>query len=279
MHPSCLLLLLCAACDASRATGGRAFTQWRVRGRSAPLPAACKLRGGGGGGATMPQVVEIEGAGAEPTADEDDGVFFEEFAFRGKELRIKQNTIKGHAHVLWDAARVLAGYLDVCPISWEGKKVLDLGSGVGLTGLCVASAGAIVTMTELPGHTRTLQANCELNMAATPGRWTVRDAVWGVVGEVTAWGQVTDLGYEWDYILGADLIYSDDSTPHLIQTLLHSCRGKTEFIMSFELRRKKDLEFLQGLAQLGFVFRKLAPAELHPHWQAEEIGVFVMHRK
>jgi|NorSeaMetagenome_1021524.scaffolds.fasta_scaffold135946_1 protein N-lysine methyltransferase METTL21A len=172
-----------------------------------------------------------------------------------------------------------AGYLDVCPISWEGKKVLDLGSGCGLTGLCVASAGAIVTMTELPGCTSTLCENCELSLAATPDRWTVKDAVWGVVGDVTAWGQVTDLGYEWDYILGADLIYSDDSTPHLMQTLLHSCRGKTEFIMSFELRRKEDLNFLKGLAEHGFGFRKLPASELHARWQAEEIGVFVIRRK
>jgi len=31
--------------------------------------------------------------------------------------------------------------------------------------------------------------------------------------------------YRWDYIIGSDLIYSDDSTPHLMQTLRHSCVG------------------------------------------------------
>lgn len=206
-------------------------------------------------------------------------VFYEEFSFRGKAIRIKQDTLAGHAHVLWDASRVLAGYLDVCPIEWKDKRVLDLGSGCGLTGLCVAADGACVTLTELPGQTSTLQQNCELNLAASPERWAVKDAVWGVVGQQTAWGPVTDLGKEWDYILGADLIYSDDSTPHLLQTLLHSCTGSTEFIMSFELRRKKDLDFLRDLASHGFSFRKLPASELHDTWQAEEIGVFVICRK
>lgn len=227
----------------------------------------------------MPKVVELGEDGKEPAPDLDGGVFFENFSFRGKEVRIKQDTVAGHAHVLWDAARVLAGYLDVSPITWEGKKVLDLGSGCGLTGLCVATSGATVTMTELPGHTRTLQENCELNLCATPDRWAVKDAIWGVVGDVTAWGPVTDLGQEWDYIIGSDLIYSDDSTPHLMQTLRHSCRGKTEFIMSFELRRKQDLQFLTDLDGHGFSFRKVLASELHTTWQAEEIGVFVIKCK
>ena len=234
------------------------------------LLATLRLRGG------MPSVSEVvEGGGAQAPPDT---VFFENFSFRGKELRIQQDTLAGHAHVLWDASRVLAGYLEVCPVQWQGKRVLDLGSGCGLTGLCVAADGARVTLTELPGQTSTLRENCEYNLAATPETWDVRDAVWGAVGEETAWGPVTDLGQDWDYILGADLIYSDDSTPHLMQTLLRSCTGATEFIMSFELRRKKDLDFLRDLAGHGFSFRKLPESELHGQWRAEEIGVFIVRR-
>ena len=197
--------------------------------------APLRLRGG------MPTVVELAEDGSEKPVPDDGkgGGFHESFSFRGTELRIQQDTVAGHAHVLWDAARVLAGYLDVAPIAWEGKRVLDLGSGCGLTGICVAKHGASVTLTELPGQTSTLQANCEANLGDCQERWTVKEAVWGVVGDETSWGVVTDLGWEWDYILGADLIYSDESTPLLLQTLLHSCRGSTEFLMSFELRRSQ----------------------------------------
>lgn len=228
----------------------------------------------------MPTVVELAEDGSEKPVPDDGkgGGFHESFSFRGTELRIQQDTVAGHAHVLWDAARVLAGYLDVAPIAWEGKRVLDLGSGCGLTGICVAKHGASVTLTELPGQTSTLQANCEANLGDCQERWTVKEAVWGVVGDETSWGVVTDLGWEWDYILGADLIYSDESTPLLLQTLLHSCRGSTEFLMSFELRRSQDLEFLRELKRLGFSFRKLPASELHPKWQAEEIGVFAIQR-
>ena len=40
----------------------------------------------------------------------------------------------------------------------------------------------------------------------------------------------------------------------------------------------KDLEFLRELKRLGFSFRKFPASELHPKWQAEEIGVFAIQR-
>ena len=40
----------------------------------------------------------------------------------------------------------------------------------------------------------------------------------------------------------------------------------------------QDLEFLRELKRLGFSFRKLPASELHPKWQAEEIGVFAIQR-
>ena len=46
-------------------------------------------------------------------------VFFEHFEFKDKEIKIKQDTLKGHAAILWDAARVSALVLQYmcCTIS------------------------------------------------------------------------------------------------------------------------------------------------------------------
>ncbi len=72
--------------------------------------------------------------------------FKEDFEFLGSTLSIKQDTSSGHDAVIWDAARVLAKYFEVAPIDWRGRKVLDLGSGCGLTGICLATIGAKVLL-------------------------------------------------------------------------------------------------------------------------------------
>jgi predicted nicotinamide N-methyase len=91
--------------------------------------------------------------------------FFENFAFKDSEFKIKQDTFVGHNAVIWDAARVLAKYFEFSSADWKGKKVLktttitrehsytlplvciqvlDLGSGCGLVGICLASLDALV---------------------------------------------------------------------------------------------------------------------------------------
>ncbi|EKX33254.1 hypothetical protein GUITHDRAFT_120570 [Guillardia theta CCMP2712] len=207
-------------------------------------------------------------------------IFYENFDFGTNTFRIKQDTSTGHAAVLWDAAKVLVKYFEVSGIEWKDKRVLDLGSGCGLVGICLASAGAHVTMTELPGHTSLLQENVENNLKAhCPGSWQVQECVWGSPGETTDWGNVTDMGQGWDFIVGSDLIYSDASTPHLLKTLQHSMDDKTSFVLSFELRREKDLDFLRNISKCGLAFQKIPEKELHPVWQAEEIGIFKIWKK
>ena len=90
--------------------------------------------------------------------------FTRELDCSGKTLHIKQLYVGDVGCVVWDAALVLAKFLEntshfppaplVCvdgpPISsghvasrrfWEGKKVVDLGSGTGVVGLTVAVLG------------------------------------------------------------------------------------------------------------------------------------------
>ena len=114
---------------------------------------------------------------------------------------------------------------------------MDLGSGCGLVGICLASLDASVrsglaspalsppnargsppprqvTVTELPGRTGVLQDNV---LANVPDKGVVvRECVWGAVGTTTAWGLVEDLGTGWDLVTGSDLVYSDESTPDLV---------------------------------------------------------------
>ena len=82
-----------------------------------------------------------------------------------------------------------------------------------------------MTVSELPGRTALLAHNVAANVPATCSETlgsfpiTVRECVWGEVGSTTAWGKVEDMGQDWDYITGTDLVYSDDSTPALVSAL------------------------------------------------------------
>lgn len=74
-----------------------------------------------------------------------------------------------------------------------------------------------VTVTELPGKTGLLGENVAFCLAPE-GRCEVKECVWGEPGKDTPWGPVTDMGEDWDYVVGSDLIYSDESTPALVRS-------------------------------------------------------------
>jgi hypothetical protein len=89
-----------------------------------------------------------------------------------------------------------------------------------------------VTVSELPGRTGVLRDNVITNV---PDRGVVvKEYVWGTVGSTTAWGLVEDLGSEWDFITGSDLVYSDESTPDLVcSRSLYLCVSLTLCIFVF----------------------------------------------
>ena len=58
----------------------------------------------------------------------------------------------GHGAVVWDAAIIFAKYLEHSPKfsgnSLEGKRIIELGAGTGLSGLTMMLKGGIVTLTD-----------------------------------------------------------------------------------------------------------------------------------
>eukprot|EP00656_Telonema_subtile_P005863 TRINITY_DN12683_c0_g1_i2.p1 TRINITY_DN12683_c0_g1~~TRINITY_DN12683_c0_g1_i2.p1 ORF type:complete len:222 (+),score=47.44 TRINITY_DN12683_c0_g1_i2:131-796(+) len=84
--------------------------------------------------------------------------------------------------MVWDAGLVLCRYLAFYlePGSWQGKRVLELGSGTGLVGLCAAQLGGDVTVTDLPGMCPLLERN------AAGSTVSVKPLQWGEQTEFTA---------------------------------------------------------------------------------------------
>eukprot|EP00667_Euglena_gracilis_P015609 EG_transcript_16236 len=99
----------------------------------------------------------------------------------GRELRIAQHLNSeraglGTGGMVWDAAVALCKFLEVRhgPMGLRGRRVVDLGSGTGIVGLCCAVLGAEATITDVGPVLQLIDANCTANWAAYAGRGTVR---------------------------------------------------------------------------------------------------------
>ncbi|XP_038634186.1 protein-lysine methyltransferase METTL21D isoform X1 [Scyliorhinus canicula] len=123
----------------------------------------------------------------------------------GAELRINQRSAGDVGCVVWDAALVLAKYLETSAFyranlhSFTGKSVVELGSGTGLVGLMASVLGAHVTVTDLEELQDLLNTNINDNKHLVTG---------SIQAKVLKWGEsVKHLPPEPDYILVADCIY------------------------------------------------------------------------
>jgi len=132
--------------------------------------------------------------------------------------------------LLWASAVALATRLEQEPMLVAGKRVLELGAGVGFVGLVAAHLGGTVTLSDYhPAALQLCQANAELNQISgvtiTKGDW--RD-----------WPEA--LG-GFDLIVGADILY--ERTLHPALTALLARLGGT--ILLADPIRPAALEFVE----------------------------------
>ncbi|KAJ8255228.1 hypothetical protein GJAV_G00202540 [Gymnothorax javanicus] len=167
-----------------------------------------------------------------------------EFSFAKHRLRLTQDWNRlGVAAVVWDAAVVLCMYLELGHIELRGKAAIELGAGTGLVGIVAAILGARVTITDREPAMELLQTNVQDNIPPEQ-----QGAV--VVSELT-WGQGLERypvgGY--DIVLGADIVYMEETFPALLQTLEHLSSERTLVLLSCRIRYDRDIAFLDMLRQ------------------------------
>lgn len=143
----------------------------------------------------------------------------------------------GVAAVVWEAAVVLAEYLEKHRELVENKTVLELGAGTGLAGIFAAMLGAYVTVTDRPVALPVLQKNIERN-----------DAENVQVLELT-WGQknLDQFSRPYEVVIGADIVYIEETFEDLLLTIDQLSDNKTTVILSCQIRYERDLRFIQLL--------------------------------
>ncbi|KFQ08607.1 Protein N-lysine methyltransferase METTL21A, partial [Leptosomus discolor] len=138
-------------------------------------------------------------------------------------------------------AVVLCAYLEIGGIDLRNQSVIELGAGTGLLGIVATLLGARVTITDRAAALEFLESNVQANL---PSELRPR----AVVKELT-WGK--DLSSfppgAFDFILGADIVYLEETFAELLQTLEHLCSEKSVILLSCRIRYERDHKFLKML--------------------------------
>ncbi|NXO34529.1 MT21A methyltransferase, partial [Locustella ochotensis] len=181
------------------------------------------------------------------------------FRFASRTIRLQQDWRRlGVAAVVWDAAVVLCAYLEMEGIDLRDRSVIELGAGTGLLGIVVTLLGtkepvgvralystccACVTITDRAAALEFLESNVQANL---PPELRPR----AVVKELT-WGKDLDNfpPGAFDFVLGADIVYLEETFVELLQTLEHLCSERTVILLSCRIRYERDLKFLKMLRE------------------------------
>ena len=144
---------------------------------------------------------------------------------------------------LWPASRGLAQYIWE-QIDFNGERVLELGAGLGLSGLVAACKGARVTISDYQPEA--------LKIAS---RNALRNGIEGVAFELADWRD-WPLREKFDWIIGSDVLYNPRTNPYIGQILASSLTASGQLLFAHP-GRQATLGFLEELVASGFQERRV----------------------
>ncbi|CAM8940415.1 unnamed protein product [Rhodiola kirilowii] len=181
--------------------------------------------------------------------------------------------------VMWDSGIVLGKFLehavDTKMLTLHGKKVIELGSGCGLVGCIAALLGAQCILTDLPDRLRLLRKNVESNLdhGDLRGSATVDELVWGDDLDPALVEPLPD------YVIGSDVVYSEEAVTDLITTLVDLCGAETTVFLAGELRNDDILECFLEAVMKEFVVGRVEQTLWHPDYHSPRVAMYVLIKK
>ncbi|RLN87227.1 hypothetical protein BBJ28_00004269 [Nothophytophthora sp. Chile5] len=148
---------------------------------------------------------------------------------------------------LWEAGWMLAEYVLAHDLEFRDKTVLELGAGVGFTGLvlaCACRAKRVMLTDYAPNVMQNLRYNVEVNASKFRCPVEVQVLDWDT------WQSDNDVDNQPDVLLAGDCVYDVDSFPSLMRVLQGFLGSKTqrEAIFASTIRNQKTFQaFLDQL--------------------------------
>ncbi|RLN10714.1 hypothetical protein BBJ28_00015981 [Nothophytophthora sp. Chile5] len=148
---------------------------------------------------------------------------------------------------LWEAGWMLAEYVLAHDLEFRDKTVLELGAGVGFTGLvlaCACRAKRVMLTDYAPNVMQNLRYNVEVNAGKFRCPVEVQVLDWDT------WQPDNDVDNQPDVLLAGDCVYDVDSFPSLMRVLQGFLGSKTqrEAIFASTIRNQKTFQaFLDQL--------------------------------
>ncbi|CAG5131101.1 unnamed protein product [Candidula unifasciata] len=205
----------------------------------------------------------------------------------GTELILHQSAVGDVGCVVWDAAIVLCSYFVKCAglkqgqlyvdsLDFQGKSMLDLGSGTGAVGLVTACLGARAIVTDLPDFVPLMQYNITENKGKFTGSCSAEPLRWGDREQMSFLKQ-SDFPHGADFIVLADCVYYEESLESLVETILYFSSERTHVYCSFEERdmgNKPELQqkFFQ-MMRTQFDITKVPLSAQDPDYSSADIHV------
>jgi predicted nicotinamide N-methyase len=144
--------------------------------------------------------------------------------------------------LLWESALALASYLAADPDLVAGRRVLELGAGVGLPGLVARSLGASVTQTDhQPEALLLARVNAALNGIEDIETFAKDWRKWDHAGK-------------YDVVLGADILYERGVFFHLERVFAAAVAPDGLLLLS-DPSRPQALELASSLESGGWSLR------------------------
>jgi len=141
---------------------------------------------------------------------------------------------------IWEASIVLADHLAGIDAEPQ-KRILEIGSGLGIAGIIASSFGHHVTMTEYNTDALNFaQANAENNLSSEESSLEISKLDWNK----------PQLEGSFDYIMGSEVIYKESAFEPILRLFKTFLKPDGEVVLA-ERVRKTTLEFFR---QMGGFF-------------------------
>ncbi|XP_071990921.1 elongation factor Ts, mitochondrial isoform X2 [Engystomops pustulosus] len=151
-------------------------------------------------------------------------------------------------------ALYLCTYFEEQKLNFKGKKVIELGAGTGIVGILASLLGGRVTVTDLPHALPQIRKNVSVNVSLDQAP-DVCALSWGI--------DQVHFPEDYDFVLGADIVYLKETYDLLLQTLLHLCGPRTTIFLSSKMRKEHGtMDFFQNILPQYFKLFSWQPSGL-----------------